>query len=117
MRAALVGQSIQLLGIVGSVAALALSLIFGQGYAIFDAAAAAVAIGLDVTALAASPRLGAIAFSLLKPAVSFLPVLVITTGGPGSGLAPLIDPRTGLIVLLWSCIPSVAGAVLRVIAR
>ena len=108
-----ISPAIQVLGLLGALLGLSVTLVFGERYTLFYGAGAVIAVFLDVAAIRLAPRALAIGASLLKVAAVVMTSFVLVMGPANFGPPPLLPPSTGLLILLYSSVPSVIGAILR----
>ena len=108
--------SMQVLGLIGSIVATPLSLLFGERYVSVDTPAAIIAVVTDLIAIrATSNATASIAFTLKVVAVVVTMGFLIS-GGPGV-VNPVVAPRTGAYILMLSLLPSGLGVLGRWFGR
>jgi hypothetical protein len=109
-----VGPGLQILGLLVAVGAFMMNLLFGERYMAPYAIGILIAAGLDVVAIrtASIPRAAAASLAKVGVVIFASGVLIMGPGRLGAP-APLFASGVGLEILLWSCLPSVIGAVLR----
>jgi uncharacterized membrane protein len=107
-----VSLPLQVVGLAGACLGILLALLAGP-YATTVVESAFVAAVFDVIALVGRSRFGAVGAATVRTVVAVLvPVLIFTTGRYVEA-HPLIDLNVAYLVLAWSSVPSVVGALLR----
>ena len=104
---------LQLLGFGGALAGLTLALLSGSGTDMMIGGPAMIVVLLEVLAIVARRGAVSISAAVLRTLVAvFLPI-VLFVGGRPVDVVRLVDPNLAYVVLSYSSIPSLSGAILR----
>ena len=113
--------ALQYLGLLGAVGAIMTSYVARDScYGPIYMQASIIAAIFDVLAISLAPRSTAIAFAVLKPiALFFLGFGVLISCAPPSPtyVEPPISAGVAVTIGLWSCLPTLLGAIGRRLAR
>lgn len=110
-------RQLQLLGFGGAILGVALAVLSGPGTDLLIGGPATIVVVLEVLAITGRRGTVSISTAVLRALVAvFLPLVLFFSGRPVDVIR-LVDPNLAYVVLAYSSIPSVMGAVLRRVAR
>jgi hypothetical protein len=110
-------RQLQVLGFAGAILGFALAVLSGPGTDLVIGGPALIVVVLEVLAITARRGLLSISAAVLRALVAVVLPFVLFFSGRPVDVVRLVDPNLAYVVLAYSSIPSVMGAVLRRVAR